>query len=75
MTAADDDDNTILPDPTHIVYADQYPLYISKNPNNLVTRSIDSITSLRPIIKIFIIIAIMLILVLIFLIIFAFYIQ
>lgn len=61
-----------MTDPTDIVYADQYPLYISKNPNNLVTRSVANITSLRPIVKIFIIITIMLILILIFLIIFSY---
>lgn len=60
---------------TNIVYVDKYPAFCPKKNNNLYTRFILNITSLRPKVKIALIIIIMLILILIFLIIFAFYIR
>lgn len=60
---------------TNIVYADKYPAFCPKKNNNLYTRFLATIYSLRPTVKIALIIIIMLILILIFLIIFAFYIR
>jgi hypothetical protein len=64
-----------MTDSTDIIYAEKYPVYCSKKPNNFVTRSVTNITSLRPIIKIALLIVIMCILILIFLIIYAYFLK
>lgn len=60
---------------TNIIYADIYPAYSTKKPNNLYTRFVSNVTSLRPIIKIALIIILMLILIVIFLIIYSYFIK
>lgn len=64
-----------MTDSTDIIYAEKYPVYCPKKNNNLYTRFVANIISLRPIIKIALLIIIICILILIFLIIYAYFIK